>query len=230
MIAEYLPVFRLRLRTERLELRLPDFDDLEQLAAAAADGIHDPDFMPFLVPWTAVPPRERARGTVLWMMRTIGNLSAEAWQLPFVTVFEGRVVGMQEIYGKEFKLKREVESGSWLTMAQHGKGIGTEMRAAVLALAFSGLGADYATSASFDGNAASAGVSRKLGYQGDGFEFHVVRGERRLDWRWRLSRADWESHRRHEVTIEGLDDEVLAMLGLGSEADKGDKDDQEEQA
>lgn len=215
MLTDYLPVYRIRLRTERLELRLPDLDDLVALADQAAAGVHDPGFMPFPTPWTEAEPIERGRATIQWQMRAIMNATPEDWTLPFVTVFDGQIVGMQEVAAKDFKVKREGATGSWLGLAHHGQGIGTEIRAAVLDFLFTGLGADYAVSASFDGNEPSAGVSRKLGYRADGIEHHVLRHERRVDRRWRLTREDWEAHRKHEVAIEGLDEDVLRALGLG---------------
>jgi RimJ/RimL family protein N-acetyltransferase len=218
-LTDYLPVYRIRLRTERLELRLPDLDDLVALADRAAEGVHDPAFMPFVVPWTEAEPLDRGRATILWQMRAIATATPEDWALPFVAVHEGRVIGMQEVAAKEFKASREATTGSWLGLAHHGKGLGTEMRAAVLAFLFDGLGADYALSASFDGNGPSQGVSRKLGYREDGIVHHVLRGERRVDRRWRLGREDWEAHRRHEVAIEGLDEGALAMLGLGGDGE-----------
>ncbi|MFB9659698.1 GNAT family N-acetyltransferase [Glycomyces mayteni] len=216
MLADYLPVYKIRLHTERLELRLPDFDDLAALGDRAAEGVHDPDFMPFLTPWTDAEPLQRGRGTVQWQLRVLAAMSPEKWQLPFVVVHDGQVVGTQEVNGEQIALTREASTGSWLGLAHHGKGLGTEMRAAVLEFVFTGLGAEYATSASLDGNGPSAGVSRKLGYKADGIEHHVVRGVRRLDNRWRLSREDWEANREHEVRIEGLDEDALAMLGLGA--------------
>jgi RimJ/RimL family protein N-acetyltransferase len=94
------------------------------------------------------------------------------------------------------------------------------MRAAVLHLAFEGLGAATARSGSYVGNDASERVSRRLGYRPDGEEFHVVQDQRRHLRRWRLSREDWNANRKHEVDIEGLDQDVLNMLGLG-EAETG---------
>ncbi|MEU5870363.1 GNAT family protein [Glycomyces sp. NPDC047369] len=216
MLADYLPVYDIRLRTERLELRLPDFDDLAALADRASEGVHDPDFMPFLMPWTDAEPLQRGRGTILWHFRAVAASTPEKWVLPFVVVHDGKVVGVQEVKGDQIALTREASTGSWLGLAHHGKGIGTEMRAAVLEFIFTGLGAEYATSASLDGNGPSSGVSRKLGYKADGIEHHVVRGVRRQDDRWRLSREDWEAHRKHEVRIEGLGEGALAMLGLGA--------------
>jgi RimJ/RimL family protein N-acetyltransferase len=217
ILTDYLPIYRIRLRTERIELRLPDLDDLVALADQAAAGIHDPDFMPFVVPWTEAEPMERGRAVIQGRMRSIMDATPKDWLLPFVTVLDGEVVGMQEIWAKDFTVKREAGTGSWLGRAHHGQGIGTEMRAAVLDFLFNGLGADYATSASFDGNGPSEGVSRKLGYRPDGIEHHVLRDQRRIDRRWRLTREDWEAHRKHEVRIEGLDDAVLRALGVGDE-------------
>jgi RimJ/RimL family protein N-acetyltransferase len=214
-LTEYLPVYRLRLRTERLELRMPDLDDLVALADQAAAGVHGPDFMPFLTPWTDCEPIERGRRTLQWQMSVIAGMSPEKWTLPLVVVHGGQVIGIQEVGAKEIKATREANTGSWLGLAHHGNGFGTEMRAAVLEFIFTGLGADFALSASFEGNNASEGVSRKLGYRPDGIDHHVMNGVRRQDNRWRLTRDDWEAHRKHEVAIEGLDAEVLAALGLG---------------
>ena len=46
------PLSRLVLRTPRLELRLPSDEELRALALVAQEGVHDPQRMPFLVPWT----------------------------------------------------------------------------------------------------------------------------------------------------------------------------------
>ena len=46
------PLTRLRLRTPRLELRLPTVFELRELYQVAAAGIHDPEFMPFETAWT----------------------------------------------------------------------------------------------------------------------------------------------------------------------------------
>lgn len=214
-LTDYLPVYRLRLRTERLELRMPDLDDLVALADQAAAGVHSPDFMPFLTPWTECEPLERGRRTLTHQMSVIAGITPENWMLPLVVVHDGQVIGIQEVGAKEIKATREANTGSWLALTHHGRGFGTEMRAAVLEFVFTGLSADFALSASFEGNRASEGVSRKLGYQPDGIDHHVLQGVRRQDNRWRLTRADWEAHRKHEVAIEGLDAEVLASLGLG---------------
>ena len=91
------------------------------------------------------------------------------------------------------------------------------MRAAVLALAFDGLGARWAVSAAFEDNPASLGVSRKLGYRDDGIELHLVRGRPALTRRLRLDRASWQATRTIPVQIHGLPP-CLPLFGLPADS------------
>jgi RimJ/RimL family protein N-acetyltransferase len=88
------------------------------------------------------------------------------------------------------------------------------MRAAVLHLAFAGLGAERAESAAFSDNPASAAVSRALGYAEDGTEVKIVRDQARLSIRFLLTRDAWLASNRIEVGIEGLEP-CLPLLGAG---------------
>ena len=65
------PLFGLRLRSERLVLRLPTDDDLSDLMALARAGIHPPDEMPFGVAWSTLPSPAFERGFMQhhWAMR-----------------------------------------------------------------------------------------------------------------------------------------------------------------
>lgn len=204
MITDHWPLFGLRLRTPRLELRVPDLTDLAHLADVAAEGVHDPGYQPFLVPWTDGSPQQAARGTLQFHWRMLGEWAPDSWSLNLVTVFDGQVIGTQALDARQFGTLREAGTGSWLGRAHHGKGFGTEMRAAVLDLAFAGLGAQWAVSEAFAANAASYGVSRRLGYADDGVARHVVRGEAVVGRRLRLDRAGWAAARTVDVRIEGL--------------------------
>ena len=79
------------------------------------------------------------------------------------------------------------------------------MRAAVLALAFDGLGAEVAETEAFLDNPASAGVSRSLGYQPNGFGSIAPEGVARPTERFRLTREGWLARSRPPVAIEGLE-------------------------
>lgn len=199
--------------TPRLELRLPSPRELSALADLAAAGIHDPDVMPFHNHWTDGPPDEVARFVVQHHWRRLGNWTPEHWSLSLLIFEHGVIVGTQTIGAREFAITREVTTGSWLGKRHQGQGIGTEMRAAILHLAFAGLGAEEALTGAFEHNAASCGVSRKLGYQPDGTTRHVVRGTLAIEQRLRLTRAAWEQHRTVPVTIDNLTP-CLPLFGL----------------
>lgn len=220
MLIDHWPLVGLRLSTPRLELRLPSEDELAELGELAAEGIHEPDRMPFLVPWSDLPPADRARSVVQhhWLRR--GNWSPENWALNLVAFENERVVGLQTIAARNFATLREVSTASWLGARFQRQGVGTEMRAAVLHLAFAGLNALEATSGAFEDNASSFTVSMKHGYELDGVERHVVRGRPAIMQRLRLTRARWERHRHVPVSIVGLSS-CLPMFGLSDDSRAG---------
>jgi len=212
MITEHFPLLGLRLTTPRLELRLPDPAELAALAELAAEGIHDPDVMPFSVPWTDAPPAERARGVVQHHWGMLSRITPEGWSIPFTVFVDGEVAGVQDIGAQDFAVTRQVGSGSWLGQRFHGKGIGTEMRAAVLDLAFEGLDAELAASAAYADNPASLAVSRRLGYRDNGTERCSSRGKPNTMRRLILDREAWERNRTVKVEIEGVE-ACRGMLG-----------------
>jgi RimJ/RimL family protein N-acetyltransferase len=213
MVSSWWPLADLRLQTPALELRWPSLDDLEALAGLAAAGVHDPAVQPFMVAWTDASAEERARSTLQYHWSRWGSWQPSDWMLELVAVRDGAVVGSQGMGGRDFAVLREVHTGSWVGRRYQGQGIGTHMRAAVLHLAFEGLQARWAMSAAFEDNAASLGVSRKLGYRDDGTEWHLVRGRPALTRRLRLARADWQATRTVPVQIHGLEP-CLPLFGL----------------
>jgi RimJ/RimL family protein N-acetyltransferase len=85
------------------------------------------------------------------------------------------------------------------------------MRAAVLELAFRGLGAETARSGAIDGNVASLRVSEKLGYRQVGRSTVAPRGEEVGHADLELRREDWQPP--FPVEIEGLEP-CLPLFGL----------------
>lgn len=212
MLIDHWPLFGLRLTTPRLELRLPTGEELAALADLAAQGVHDPARMPFTVPWTDLPPDERARSVVQHHWLQLGAWTPGNWALNLAVFEHGRIVGQQTIAARDYATLREVDTGSWIGLRHQGRGIGTEMRAAVLHLAFTGLQATDAVSGAFADNPSSFRVSEKLGYEPDGIRRLTVREKAIVMRRVRLSRAKWEGDQRTAVTIEGLTP-CLPLLG-----------------
>jgi RimJ/RimL family protein N-acetyltransferase len=206
-------MYGVRLRTPRLELRLPGVTELDALAQLAVEGVHDPGWMPFGVPWTDLPPGERARSVMQFHWRMLADWAPQAWTLQLAVFLDGTVAGTQSLSARDFAVVREVSTGSWLGRRYQGQGIGTEMRAAVLHLAFAGLGAQSAISRVFTGNAASTGVSRRLGYQPSGLFRTRVRDALGYEQRFALDADRWNQCRTVPVEIDGLEP-CLPHLGL----------------
>lgn len=217
MAHPYWPLYDLRLRTPRLELRPPTDDDLLELARLAARGIHDPGQMPFAIPWTDLPSPDLERGVFQYYWRCRGAFGPGEWWLDLAAYHGGQLVGVQGVGAKDFKVLRTVNTGSWVGRSFQRQGYGREMRAAVLHLAFAGLGAEVAISSAFADNAASERVSRALGYREDGTERKAPRGEPREVHRFRIDRGDWERTRRIEVEMEDPQP-CLMLLGLAPTA------------
>jgi RimJ/RimL family protein N-acetyltransferase len=205
------PLFDLRIRTPRLELRSPTDDDLLALLDVARSGVHDPGQMPFVVPWTDLEPPEFERSFLRYYWGSRASWRPEAWSLPLVVTRDGVVLGAQEISANGFTAVRTVQTGSWLGAEHQRNGIGTEMRAAVLYLAFEGLEALAAESGAIEGNSASARISEKLGYRPNGQTLVAPRGTPIVEHRFRLQRDEWRRDFMR-VEIEGLEP-CIAMFG-----------------
>ena len=219
-LVPFWPVDGLALRTPWLELaNLTEADYPEAIDAALA-GIHDPGTMPFEVPWTDAPRGELVPNALRYWWSVRGRVAPDDWALLFAVREAGRFLGVQEISARDFAVTREVGTGSWLTRAAQGRGIGTEMRWAVLLFAFDHLGARRATSGAFEDNPSSLGVSRKVGYVENGRDVVARRGLRAQQVRFvvtpeELRRPDWT------LDVTGLDAACRAMLGAPGAADTG---------
>jgi RimJ/RimL family protein N-acetyltransferase len=205
MRTEHWPLFGLRVETPQVTLRYTDDDDAKAVADLAAKGVHDPGWMPFTVPWTDVEPPLLQRNTMQFVWRLRAEWMPQQWHLSMVVVVDGEVVGVQALLADQFEVLRTVSTGSWLGRRYQGKGIGKEMRAAILHLAFAGLGAEYALSRAFADNDASIGVSRRLGYEEVGRHLLVRRDVPAWMVDFRMARSRWEQQQRDDITIVGLD-------------------------
>jgi RimJ/RimL family protein N-acetyltransferase len=211
---EHWPFFDLRITTPRVELRYPDDDIVFALVDVAAGGVHDPATMPFMIPWTDLPPDERAVSSLQFLWRSRANLAPADWSLPFAVFADGELCGVQDVLATDFARRRTVKTGSWLARRAQGRGIGTEMRRAVLHLAFAGLGAEVAETGAWHDNEASLGVTRKLGYVPNGESTEVRRDTPDRQLHYRMPRAHWEAEvRRDDIELHGVEP-CLPLLGL----------------
>jgi RimJ/RimL family protein N-acetyltransferase len=165
-LEEIWPVFGLRVEAGPVVLSAIGDDDIPLLVDLASGGIHEPDAMPFAIPWSTATDLGHEMSAHYW--RTRAEFSPQVWTLDFVVRHEGVVVGSQGFRARDFLVTRTGETGSWLGRAYQGRGIGTLMRQAICVTLFDHLGAEEITSAAFLDNPASLAVSRKLGYVENG--------------------------------------------------------------
>ena len=204
------PLHGIRLRTADLDLRVMTEADLAGLCALLPDDL---SMNPHATTYAGLDDRANRRAVLVqgyW--RALGLWSPDDWALPFVVRSAGEVVGAQWLEGPDWRADHLVDSSSWLVPAARGRGLGKQMRAAVLALAFGPLRADAAVSSAVVDNAASLGVSRALGYR----ETHrsVLEHSGETLQHVRLERAAWErSGQAHEVVIAGATP-ALPLFGI----------------
>jgi len=201
----YAPL-NLKVITPKLELRGATDELLAQLLPIVRDGVSVGQPYPFDDPMSLYednPVRERKWLQAIWRGR--GNVRPDSWRLYFVVVLGGQAVGMQDLIGVDFDTCRTVTSFSWLAPSARRQGLGREMRAAILHIAFEGFGAAEAASEAFFDNRASNRVSESMGYQPNGSSWATRRGEPAELNRWRLKRDDWERHRRSDIELVGVE-------------------------
>ena len=167
----------------------------------------------FAAPWTDAPPDELRCNFVQYQWAQRASFRTDRWSVIFTVLRDGRPIGVQDMRATDFATRRTIESGSWLTRAEQGHGLGMEMRAALLSFAFDHLGAEVAESGAMTWNAASLGVSRRLGYRENGLTRVVGRpGVVGEELRGRLARdefmrPDWT------LLVDGAEPARTQLLG-----------------
>ena len=206
VLADLWPTYGLRIRTSRLQLRLPNDVEVAALAEVAGGGVHLPSERPFLTPWTEGTSADRARSVLRGHWGRLTDWAADDWALGMgVFAAAGEPLGMVTLRATNFAVVREVKTTSWLGLQHQRQGFGTEARLGVLTLAFDYLAAEAAVTEVFQDNAASQGVSRKLGYVPDGISLDARDGEMLVSDRLRLWRSAWQQHDHPEIRVEGVD-------------------------
>ena len=210
----YAPL-QVRVSTPTIELAGATDDLLGELQHAVWEGKATAEPAPYDDPMSLYEddPDVRVRRWLQGVWRGRGSVTADFWRLHFVVMVDGQPVGMQDLIGDQFGTYGTVGSFSWLSSDVRRQGVGTEMRQAILHLAFEGLGATEATTEAFLDNPGSNGVSRALGYHENGVAWATRRGQPGLMQRWRLTHEDWVAHRRTDIDLHGIE-ECKESLGI----------------
>ena len=209
------PPLDVRVVTPRLELCGATDELLERLAPFVRAGKATADPPPWDDPnaFYEPDPEVRVHQWLRGIWRGRGTVRPDAWRLNFVVIAGEEAIGMQDLIGDEFDSFGTVESSSWVSSDVRRRGIGTEMRSAILHLAFEGLGAEEAHSEAAVDNVGSNGISERLGYERNGTAWATHDGQPVLGQRWRLGRETWAAQRRNDIAMSGVE-KCRAALGL----------------
>jgi hypothetical protein len=109
--------------------------------------------------------RPVATEVLQWWWRAVGTWKVEHWRLPLGVWARGEPSASRSWRRSALRPPADRRDVVVAGAGARGQGIGVEMRAAVLGLAFDHLGAEVATSGAWETNAGSLGVSRSLGYE-----------------------------------------------------------------
>ncbi len=206
------PLFGIELTVKDLVLSPLRESDIASLVSIYPDDAeHDPG-EPLWSHTDLEANRQRLLTQGYW--RNWGSWSPDSWCLTFRVVRSGVVVGVQSLEAGGFPTLRTVDSGSWLSRDARGRGIGTMMRTAVLALAFDHLGAQWAISASRPDNVAALAISRRLGYVDNGIS-RVLSPTGPCELRHlRLDRADWLNSKNGDAVGVHVPEECAPYFGV----------------
>lgn len=206
------PPLGLIVRTPRLVLQAADESCAKLLSLAVLEhGIHDQGFSPFVTHWSdadIVTVSQRVFTDAL--PKSCDGL----WKLTFAVRTVDRPdipIGMVTLRQDEEDAEA-VRTSSWFIRPMHGKGLGTETRAALLKLAFQGLNAEKAVSSAFAFNSPSLGVTKKFGYTLVGSEFREVRGRLEERLNLALTRDQWREHPAAQALSADVSWEGLAPV------------------
>jgi RimJ/RimL family protein N-acetyltransferase len=213
MVNEHWPLFDLEIRTPTLTLRYLDDQLIAELLDVARRGVHDPAVMPFTIPWTDLPSPQMEQEAMRFYARTRAEVRPAAWSLQFAVIVDDHVIGLCDLMAESFPALRQFTTGSWLGREFQGRGYGKEFRQAALALGFEGFGAEFALTAMWHDNPASKGVTTALGYEFEGRRRALRRGVADEMLGYRMARAHWETIRRDDIELLGID-RAREFLGI----------------
>jgi RimJ/RimL family protein N-acetyltransferase len=189
--------------TPRLSLRYVT-DDLGVLAELAAQGIHEPETMPFSTPWTDVEAPELQRNTLRYYWCSRAETTSQHWDLNMAACDRETVICSAQISAERFPTTRTAETGSWIGRQYQGQGLGREMRRAALHLIFAGFNGEPATTRAWHDDTASLRVTRSLPYTEDGAVQLQRRDRPDTMLEFSMTWQHWQTIRRNDIQVAGI--------------------------
>jgi RimJ/RimL family protein N-acetyltransferase len=209
-IQKIFPLFQLKIKSEQLELRLANEEEIGELADLAFKNILPKEQSHFFTTdWSQNTDDFQLKFVEHhWQKRF--QWSVENWQFLSIIFLDNNPIGVMELASiNDFRKTRSVITGSWLLTEYQGQGLGRQARAMILSFAFNELQAEICRSAAHKDNYLSNKVSSSLGYQLDGTD--SVHGVDDMV-RYKLNKENWLDDL--SVQVEGF--EICKQMFFGS--------------
>ncbi len=211
-LVDIFPAFGIRVECGPVTLRAIRESDAPRIADLAARRHPCRGCAAVPGPWNLGDDQPLA--SLQYYYRTWATLAPNAWTLMFAVERDGELVGAQDLMTVDFPVLRTGETGSWLCLPSQGRGTGTLMRQAILALAFDHLGAIEMRSTAWVDNPNSHRVSEKCGYVVAGSSWKV-REDARVRQDDLVVTPETFVRPPYEVVVSGLDP-FLEAVGLNA--------------
>lgn len=147
----------------------------------------------WLAPWEATPPREGQPIAFPTMVRTLRRQARRGQMMPFVVLYEGRLVGQLTVGGITWGSLCAAHIGYWIDSRVAGRGIMPTAVALATDHCLTRAGLHRIEVNIRPENAASLRVVEKLGFRDEGLRrgfLHIA--------------GDWRDHRTFALTAEEL--------------------------
>ncbi|MGZ4596593.1 MAG: GNAT family N-acetyltransferase [Actinomycetes bacterium] len=147
----------------------------------------------WLAPWEATPPREGQPIAFPTMVRTLRSQARRGQMMPFVVLYEGRLVGQLTVGGITWGSLCAAHIGYWIDSRVAGRGIMPTAVALATDHCLTRAGLHRIEVNIRPENAASLRVVEKLGFRDEGLRrgfLHIA--------------GDWRDHRTFALTAEEL--------------------------
>ena len=207
-------LYQIIIKTPRLELRIPNEDEIVKLAELASGGVHKAGKEYYNADWLRVQFPNNKEILSLWIQKDLKNWDIDNWSFLFAAFYQKTPIGMQHIFSKNFVKTRTFGTGVWLGLEYQGQGFATEMGQVVLYLGFEIFGAKEAYAGVWKKNKASLQLLNKLGYIYNGRYIELLNDKPEVNIRMRLTRDVWKKKRLNNIIVEGINKEFLELFGL----------------
>jgi RimJ/RimL family protein N-acetyltransferase len=165
-----IPISKLKVRTERVDLRWADCFELDSLAQRSVGRILEPAQANFCLKgdWTQLPEPDFQLNFLKMHLAYITDWQIANWTLPLTVFHKNIPVGGVYLHAENFLERKTIGFTNWILPGMRRRGLGHEISLAVLALSFDKLKAEKVTCFVHENNLAMIKVNQKIGFHQSG--------------------------------------------------------------